>query len=105
GVAGSSSNMGKGTPSGRGAASPLSSQDTSEIEYLAEKSTYESEDKPGAVERLTIAALVDLSPREKDGKTAPPIDLAEVQEIIKQAVGFKKGRDEIKVSNVRLETL
>jgi flagellar M-ring protein FliF len=44
--------------------------------------------------------MVDLS-GQASGK--PPIQLADVQEIVKQAVGFKSGRDEIKVSEVRLQ--
>jgi flagellar M-ring protein FliF len=49
-----------------------------------------------------VAALVDLTPEEKDGAKTPSMTLAEAQDIIKQAVGFKTGRDEIKVTQVRL---
>ena len=52
-----------------------------------------------------MAAMIDLSPPDaaKSGAAAPSFTLADAQEIIKQAVGFKVNRgDEIKVSNVKL---
>ena len=53
----------------------------------------------GAVTRLTIAAVADLSSVEGG---PPAISLVDAQEIIKQAVGFRSERDEIKVTNAKL---
>jgi len=57
------------------------------------------EDGRGAITRLTVAALVDLTPAA-EGQTV--ISLQDAEEIIKQAVGFRPGRDEVKLTNVRL---
>jgi len=47
--------------------------------------------------------MIDLSPRpDAQGQSAPTMQLADAQDIIKQAVGFKTGRDEIKVTDVKL---
>jgi flagellar M-ring protein FliF len=99
GVVGVASNTG-GKPSGGGSGAGNSQEETLQTEYMVSKTTMDSEDRTGVVERLTVAAMLDLSPPEGGGE--PPLSLAEAQDIIKQAVGFKSGRDEIKVSNVRL---
>jgi len=75
-------------------------EETIQTDFAVSKTIQEFEDKMGAIERLTVAALVDLSTTEK-GKDGP-MTLADVQDIIKQAVGFKPLRDEIKVSDVKL---
>ncbi len=106
GVVGASANLPKGAgaaTSSKGGTS--SSQDeTTETDYLVSKTIQETEDKFGAIDRLTIAAMVDLSkveaPKDGAGKTA--MRLADVEELIKQAVGFKGDRDQIKVSDVAL---
>jgi flagellar M-ring protein FliF len=54
----------------------------------------------GSVERQTIAAMVDLSPQGDN--PAPNVGIKDVEEIIKQAVGYKAGRDEIKVSEAKI---
>jgi flagellar M-ring protein FliF len=102
GAAGTASNSGKqaapAPPTGS-----TSAEETVETDFVVSKVTQEFEDKLGSVDRLTIAALVDLSSLESaKGNGSPAMGLADVQEIIKQAVGFKARRDEIKVSNVRL---
>ena len=102
GPAGTASNLGKGAAGGSGSGTN-DSDETIETNYAMSKITQELEDKMGAIERLTVAALVDLSSVDKDGKSASPMSLADVQEIIKQAVGFKKGRDDIKVTEVKLQ--
>jgi flagellar M-ring protein FliF len=99
GIVGVASNSGRpsgGTSSGGG----NSQEETLKTDYLVSKTTLDSEDRLGTVERLTVAAMIDLTP--PDGGTAPALSLTEAQDIIKQAVGFKTGRDEIKVSNVKL---
>jgi flagellar M-ring protein FliF len=56
---------------------------------------------PGRIKRLTIAAVVqlpDAAAAGSNGQSAPPIQQAQVEKIIKQAVGFDSARqDEIEV--------
>jgi flagellar M-ring protein FliF len=102
GAAGAASNGGRGTAGGGGAGS--NQDETVQTDYLVSRSVREMEDRMGGIQRLTVAALVDLSaPAESgDGRTA--VALADVQDLIKQAVGFRGGRDEIKVTDARLPT-
>ncbi|MGH7226603.1 MAG: flagellar basal-body MS-ring/collar protein FliF, partial [Gemmataceae bacterium] len=75
-------------------------EENTESQWQATKIEQEMEEGRGNVERLTVAALLDLS--RPEGATGAGLTLAEAEEIIKQAVGFKKGRDEIKVNDVKL---
>ena len=104
GPAGTASNVGKPPASSPGG-SNNNQDETTKTDYLVSKVTQEYEDKLGTIERLTVAAMIDLSPPEGGKSAAAPnsFTIAEAQEIIKQAVGFKTNRgDEIKVSNVKL---
>ncbi len=102
GTAGATSNLPKKNP-----LNPPSNQhhsndneENTDSEWRATKIEQEMEEGRGNVERLTIAALLDLS--RPEGAAGPGLTVAEAEEIIKQAVGFKKGRDEIKVNDVKL---
>jgi flagellar M-ring protein FliF len=97
GATGASSNLGK---AGVGGASKETNAITENIEtkYAQSKIVQESDDKMGAVQRLTIAAFVELPAPTKDGDN---LDLAKVKEIIKNAVGFKAQRDEITVTQMK----
>ncbi len=75
-------------------------EENTDSEWRATKIEQEMEEGRGNVERLTVAALLDLS--RPEGATGASLTVAEAEEIIKQAVGFKKGRDEIKVNDVKL---
>ena len=62
---------------------------------------------PGTITRLTVAAVVDLTPPEvPEGETPPPtLQQAQVEGIIKQAVGFDTLRnDELEVVVAALES-
>ncbi|MEZ6062787.1 MAG: flagellar basal-body MS-ring/collar protein FliF [Planctomycetaceae bacterium] len=64
-------------------------------------------DIPGRINRLTVAAIVDLTvPEPVEGQPAPPaIDPTQIENIIKQAVGFDTARgDEVQVVNAPLES-
>ena len=101
GVAGAGSNTGRSNPaaaSGGGNAK----EETVQTDYLVSKTVREFEDKLGNIERLTIAAMVDLS---GGGETPSTLSMEEVRKLIKQAVGFKQGRDDIEVSNMKLPSL
>jgi flagellar M-ring protein FliF len=98
GVAGSTSNLGKaqGTASAQGS---VTSQETQQSDYDYPRTIQEWQNKIGSINRLTVAAFVDISGVDK---SEPPISLADVKETIKKAVGFKKDRDEIQVTQVRM---
>jgi flagellar M-ring protein FliF len=100
GIAGATSNVSRagGTVPGSGVSGILSQEEKTQTDYAVSETLRDIEDRMGAVTRLTIAAIVDLTPQE--GQTL--ISIADAQEIIKQAVGFRAGRDEVKLTNVRL---
>ena len=88
-------------------------------EYLVSKTIERKSDLPGTIKSLSIAAFVDLSAPEEAGAGtegaeggsaasagAGMLAIADVEEIIKQAVGFREDRgggtgDELKVVDVR----
>jgi flagellar M-ring protein FliF len=99
GPAGTTSNLGRGT----GVASTTSTEqrETETTEYYPPPKTEITRVQAlGQIERMTVAVMVDLS---QPAANKPPIQLNDVQEIVKQAVGFKTGRDEIKVTEVTLQ--
>lgn len=103
GLAGTASNL-KLTPSVTTAdAAGKTQEETVQTDYAVSKTVRELEDRIGTIARLTVAAMVDLSPRSEgsdaDGRR---LTLDAAQDIIKQAVGFKRDRDDIKVTEVRL---
>lgn len=101
GTVGAVSNTPRATTSGGGGSSGgNSSEEKTETDYAISRSIRELEDRVGGIKRMTIAALVDLSDSGDGSK--PVISLADVQEILKQALGFQQGRDEIKVADVKL---
>jgi flagellar M-ring protein FliF len=98
GPAGSTSNLGRAGAPGSGGGT-ITSQETNTAEFEYPRTVQEWQHKHGSIDRLTVAAFVDI-----DGSsTAMP--LAEVKEIIKKAVGYKSERDEIQVTQVRMPTL
>ncbi len=100
GPAGTASNVPPRQPaSAAGGSSGTSQDETTETSYAISKVTQEFEEKIGTIERLTVAALVDL-PKGEGGP--PGMTLQDAQDIIRQAVGFKTNRDEIKVTDVKL---
>ena len=103
GPAGTASNL-KKPPATPTASGNNSQEETIQTDYMVSKSVQELEDRVGNIERLTIAAMIDLSKEDKaaSGQPARTITLAEAQDIIKEAVGYKQGRDEIKVTDVKL---
>src|SRR5579885_969848 len=100
GVAGAGGNL-KPQPPAAAPAPPSSDQrETSMEEVVVSKTEQTIEHDKGKVERLTVAAMVDLSPKDQG---ASALSREEVEEIIKKAVGYKKERgDEVKVSSVKL---
>ena len=102
GTAGAGSNLPKktGTVPATTQHQSNDNEENTDSEWRATKIEQELEEGRGNVERLTVAALLDLS--RPEGAEGGSLTIAEAEEIIKQAVGFKKGRDEIKVNDVKL---
>jgi flagellar M-ring protein FliF len=101
GVTGAASNVTRagGTTATSGSTGGTSQEETIQTDYALSETVRDIEDRLGAIQRLTVAAVVDLTPQE-EGQVL--ISAAEAEEIIKRAVGFRTGRDEVKLSNVRL---
>lgn len=103
GPAGTASNLPKGGGIIQAAAAVSSNSEDEEItenQYLVGKVEQEFEESGAPVKRLTITAVVDLTPRE--GASGKSLTTEEVKEIVKQATGFRKGRDEIDVNDKKL---
>lgn len=83
---------------GGGSGGSTSNEELIQTDYSVSRMVRDLEDRMGAVTRLNIAALVDLTP----GESGAVMSAADAQEIIKQAVGFRTGRDEVKLTDVRL---
>jgi flagellar M-ring protein FliF len=100
GIAGAVSNVPRTgvSLSGPGGAGSSSNEEQTQTDYAVSKTIRDLEDRMGAVTRLNIAALVDLTP----GEGGASLSAEDAEEIIKQAVGFRTGRDEVKLTNVRL---
>jgi flagellar M-ring protein FliF len=103
GIAGAVSNVPRAgaplpSPGGTGGGSS-SNEELVQTDYAVSRSVRDLEDRMGGVTRLNVAALVDLNPPEGGG---PVMSAADAQAIIEQAVGFRGGRDEVKLTNVRL---
>ncbi len=99
--AGASSNLpNKTPPTASSGHQSNDNEENTDSEWRATKIEQEMEEGRGNIERLTVAALLDLS--KPEGAAGAGLVVADAEEIIKQAVGFKKGRDEIKVSDLKL---
>lgn len=98
GVVGARSNIAPAGGAQTGGAG-TSKEEVTNADYVTSKTTRDLEGDKAAVTRLNVAALVDLSPPEGGG---PAMTMADAEDLIRKAVGFTTGRDEIKVSNVRL---
>lgn len=103
GAAGAVSNVRQAGGGAGGGGGGTSNEETTQADYLVSSVERDLENQMASVTRMTVAALVDLRPPDGDNPR-PSISAAEVQDVIKQSIGFKQGRDEITVSNVPLGT-
>ena len=102
GLAGSAGNIDSPNNQQNSASNILESREVSEKKMENGKTIEESMQWAKLVTNLSVAAVVDLTPEPAEGstETPPPLDipLAEIEEIIKKAVGFDESRsDTIKV--------
>lgn len=101
GPAGAVSNITRagGSPASAGGGSGTAKEEVIQTDYLVSETIRDIEDGSGAVTRLSVAALVDLKP-QTEGQ--PVISAADAEEIIKQAIGFRPNRDQVKVAEATL---
>jgi flagellar M-ring protein FliF len=102
GVAGAASNVARAggpLPGAAAAGGANSSEEMIQTDYAVSETVRNVEDGMGAVTRLSVAALVDLT---APGEGQQVISAADAEDIVKRAVGFRSGRDEVKLTNVRL---
>lgn len=100
GPAGAVSNIPPGQAAGPSGVGPNKNDETIENEYAVSKVNRQLEEQQGNIDRLTVAVMLIPSPTDAD---TPPeetlgITPAEAKELVKQAVGYKEGRDQIQVS-------
>lgn len=101
GVAGPSSNVPRAgvAVSGSSAAGGTSSSEDSATDYALSETVRDLEEGRGAVTRLSVAVIADLRP---PAEGQPVISAVDAEEIVKRAVGFRTGRDEVKLTNAPL---
>jgi flagellar M-ring protein FliF len=98
GVAGAASNVRTAGGTTGGGPGSTSNEETTAADYLVPIVERDRENSMQGVTRLSIAAIVDLRPQDGENPR-PTISAADAEAIIRQAVGFKQGRDDIQVSN------
>lgn len=102
GPAGTASNVPPVQPGAAGPATPgpSANEEVIESEYLVSHSNHSQEEQQETINRLTVAVMlippipVDETPLEESLGVTPN----EAGQLVKQAVGFKEGRDQIQVS-------
>ena len=102
GVAGATNNLvraGGTLPGSSSGGGGNSKEEVIQTDYHFSESIRDIEDSNGSVSRLSIAALVDLTP-QIEGQTV--ISQADAEAIIKQAIGFRSGRDNVTVTPAKL---
>lgn len=101
GIAGATSNITRagGTTASAAGGGGTAKEETIRTDYLVSETLRDIEEGTGAVTRLSVAAIVDLTP-QAEGQ--PVISQADVEEIIKQAVGFRTGRDNVTIARAPL---
>ena len=85
-----------GTPSG--AAGKSDTKTTTE--YATGRTVRQETPLPGEIKSLSVSAVVDLYP-EDPNQTATLMPVKDIEDLIKSALGFKEGRDALKVTNMR----
>lgn len=101
GPAGAVSNIPPGQSAGAGGATgPNKNEETVESEFVVSKTNLQTEERQGTINRLTIAVMLVPLPTQDGTPVAETLGITpeEAKELVKQAVGYKDGRDQIQVS-------
>lgn len=101
GVTGATANITRtgGTTANASGGSGTAKEEVIQTDYLVSETLRDIEEGTGGVTRLSIAALVDLTP---PAEGQPVISQADAEEIIRQAVGFRTGRDSVTIARAPL---
>jgi flagellar M-ring protein FliF len=109
GGAGVSGNLPPTASSGTTESSTISKVEENETQYANAETKNTVRDAPGKIRRITVAAVVDLTPPEgadPAAANATTVTQADVERIVKQAVGFDLRRnDEVEVLVSKIATL
>jgi flagellar M-ring protein FliF len=97
GAAGAASNIKLAVGGGSTGGTKL--EETQQSDYEYPRTVQEWQQKHASIDRLTVAAFVDLG-----GSEEKAISLADISETIKKAVGFKADRDDIQITQVKMPT-
>ena len=100
GTAGAAANVAGALPAAATSNGPLKQDEVTESQYSISSTKRQTEENQGTIDRLTIAVslMPPTSDPDADPEEALGITAAEAKELVKQAVGFKEGRDQIHVS-------
>ncbi len=100
GVTGATANIQPAPAATATAAGPNKNDETIESEYAVSKVNRSKEEQQGTIDRLTVAVMLIPPQGAADAplEEALGISQAEAQELVKNAVGFKDGRDQIQVT-------
>jgi len=106
GVAGVSGNLPQAGSAGTTDSSTLSKVEENETQYANTETKNTVREAPGKIRRITVAAVVDLTPPDGvPAATIATVTQADVERIVKQAVGFDTRRnDEIEVLVSKIAT-
>jgi flagellar M-ring protein FliF len=100
GTAGATANVPGAQPAAPNGSGLVKQDETNESDYAISRTHRQLEEHQGTIDRLTVAVILipPTSDPDADPEEALGITAAEVKELVKQAVGFKEGRDQIQVS-------
>lgn len=100
GTTGAAANVPAGQAAATQTAGSVKQDETTESEYAVSRVQRQLEEHQGTIDRLTVAVILvpPLSEPDADPEEALGITADEAKELVKQAVGFKEGRDQIQVS-------
>ncbi len=100
GTTGAAANVAGAQPPAVNGNSPTNQNEAILSEYVVSQTNRQIIEDQGVIDRLTVAVI--LMPTSTDPDVDPEealaITAADAKELVKQAVGFKEGRDEIQVS-------
>lgn len=108
GAAGAAANVPGGGGAGASGSGGSSDESTEQIQYAVSRTILKKVTPIGAVQKLSVAVLVDGMYEEKDGKKTykarDPKSLTQIEELVKRAIGFDQERgDQLKVENIEFQ--
>lgn len=81
-----------------GSSGPSANEESIESEYVVSKTNLAQEEQKDTINRLTVAVMLTPPDFDVPLKESLGITPEEVERLVKQAIGFQEGRDQIQVS-------